>query len=363
MFGMMLRRLTGFVFATLALAGADQAAAESGDRIGGAVTIVNTVFADFDKSQRMLTTGDNVRQDEVIEVTADSRGELKLDDDTKLALGPGSRLVLDKFVYDSDKKAGSIVLGLAKGAFRFITGVAAKPTYVINTPNASITVRGTVFDVFILPDDTVWLLLHEGAIEVTGSNSPCRVLDQPGRLVRISKDGVVGRAVDWSKLDGNGESAFESAFPFVEQPPSVDARPFMTKTAILASDLPEAPDQDCSNGAPPRGKVQKASIGPDDGDDASPPPKKKSARGRDYDEPVVTPRVRIKKARKNDYDEPKRKKTTKRDNENDKAAARAAAAVIIGIGVGAAIGGFGKKGGGGYKGGGNKGMGGGHSKY
>ena len=365
MFGMMLRRLMSFVFATLALAGADHAAAESGDRIGGAVAIVNTVFADFDKSQRMLTTGDNVRQDEIIEVTADSRGELKLDDDTKLALGPGSRLVLDKFVYDSDKKAGSIVLDLAKGAFRFITGVAAKPTYVINTPNASITVRGTVFDVFILPDDTVWLLLHEGAIEVTGRNSPCRVLDQPGRLVRISKDGVVGRAVDWSKLDGNGETAFEAAFPFVEQPPSVDARPFMTKTAILGSALPDAPDQECSNGAPPRGKVQKASIGPDDGDDgAAPPPKKKSARrGPDYDEPVVTPRVRIKKSRKNDYDEPKRKKTTKRDDNDGKAAA--AAAIIIGIGVGAAIGGFGKKGGGGYgkgMGGGNKGMGG-HSKY
>ena len=55
------------------------------------------------------------------------KGEFRLNDDTKLALGPGSRLVLDKFVYDSDKKAGSIVLDLTKGAFRFITGVASKP--------------------------------------------------------------------------------------------------------------------------------------------------------------------------------------------------------------------------------------------
>ena len=62
-------------------------------------------------------------------------------------------MVLDKFVYDSDKKTGSIILDLTKGAFRFITGVASKPTYLIRTPNASITVRGTIFDMYVLPDD------------------------------------------------------------------------------------------------------------------------------------------------------------------------------------------------------------------
>ncbi len=134
--------------------------AASGDRIGDAVVITNIVMADFAKEERKLARGDNVRQDDIIEVNTDAQGEFKLDDDTKLALGPGSRLMLDKFVYDSDKKAGSIVMEMAKGAFRFITGVAAKSTYVINTPNASITVRGTIFDVYVLPDKSVWVLLH-----------------------------------------------------------------------------------------------------------------------------------------------------------------------------------------------------------
>ena len=136
------------------------ARAASGDSIGDARTIVSVVKADFEKQERDLSVGDNVRQNEVIEVSADGKGEFRLNDDTKLALGPGSRLVLDKFVYDSDKKAGTIVLDLTKGAFRFITGVASKPTYLIRTPVASITVRGTIFDLFILPDTTVWLLLH-----------------------------------------------------------------------------------------------------------------------------------------------------------------------------------------------------------
>src|SRR3569833_1320395 len=80
--------------------------AASGDRIGDALVITNIVMADYAKEERRLARGDNVRQDEIIEVNTDAQGEFKLDDDTKLALGPGSRLVLDKFVYGSAKKPG-----------------------------------------------------------------------------------------------------------------------------------------------------------------------------------------------------------------------------------------------------------------
>src|SRR5262245_192965 len=198
------------------------ARAESGAEIGDARTIISIVKADFDKQERELTIGDIVRQDEVIEVSQDGRGEFRLEDDTKLALGPGSRLVLDKFVYDSDKKAGSIVLDLTKGAFRFITGVASKPTYLIRTPNASITVRGTIFDLVILADNTVWLLLHEGGIEVS-SKGKCRVLDQPGQLMRVTSDGSVGVPVNWKDLPGRDAVPFDEAFPFITKSPEFES--------------------------------------------------------------------------------------------------------------------------------------------
>jgi hypothetical protein len=334
---------TASAIAALMLASTGAYAA-SGDRIGDAVVIVNTVFADYEKAQRTLATGDDVRQNEVIEVTNDSRGELKLDDDTKLALGPGSRLVLDTFVYDSEKKAGSVVIDMAKGAFRFITGVAAKPTYVIKTPNASITVRGTIFDVAILPDDTVWLLLHEGGVEVTGTKSACRVLDQPGRMIRISKDGVVGQPVDWRKLQDNGSYEFDAAFPFVAAPPQVDPTPVLTRAAIEASDLPDAPDQACLNGDPnPPVKIQRADRDMDGGDTPT-KPKKSAKRRADDNVTVLTPKVKIKKKRVKEVEKPKREKTAKRrkSSGDDGEAARAAASVIIGIGIGAALGGIGK---------------------
>ena len=291
------------------------ARAASGDRIGDAVVITNTVMADFEKDRRKLAAGDDVRQDETIEVSADAQGELKLDDDTKLALGAGSRLVLDKFVYDSDKKTGSIVLNLAKGTFRFITGIAAKPTYVINTPNASITVRGTIFDLFILEDKSIWLLLHEGAVEVTGSRNVCQVLDQPGRLMRISNSGRVGPPVDWSKLPGNKDVPFDTAFPFVAKAPQIDPTPLLTRAAIIDGAQADAPPKVCLN-PHPRTKIRKA-------DDGS---------GGGGDKPKATKTKRASKASSGET--PKRTKTAKRRPETGGSDDSPALDIVIGIGVG-----------------------------
>jgi hypothetical protein len=285
--------LLSFFLVPSAMGVTKAARAASGDRIGDAVTITNTVMADFEKKRRKLASGDDVRQDDTIEVNADAEGELKLDDDTKIALAGGARLVLDKFVYDSDKKAGTIVLNLVKGAFRFITGVAAKPAYVINTPNASITVRGTVFDLYILRDGSVWLLLHEGGIEVTDSRNVCHVLDQPGRLIRVTSNGRVGSPANWSSLPGNSAVPFDTAFPFVVKAPQVDPNPVLTRDSIINATLSDEPEKTCVNPHEPV-KIKKAS----DDSDRDEKPKKKKARHHD----------------EGSGDAPKRSKSAKRDD-------------------------------------------------
>ncbi len=265
---------TVLAVAALPLA-AFSARAGSGAEIGDARTIVSIVKADFDKEERELTIGDVVRQDEVIEVSNDGKGEFRLNDDTKLALGPGARMVLDKFVYDSDKKTGTIVLDLTKGAFRFITGVAAKPTYLIRTPNASITVRGTIFDTYILPDNSAWLLLHEGAIEVTAAKNVCHVLDRPGQLIRVTSDGTVGTPVNWRDMPDRDATSFDTAFPFVSNTPQIEPVPATTRDAIEQASLPDAEPKVCLNLGKP--KTQKA----DDNDDK---PKKKKKRQASKDD-------------------------------------------------------------------------------
>jgi FecR protein len=238
-FVMRLLRLA-LIGATL-LCGGTQAIAAPGDDIGAAVRVVNLVTAEYATDQRRLATGDNVRQDELIEVSADGTGEIKLRDNTQLALGPGSRLLLDQFVYDPHVSGGAIVLQLVKGAFRFMTGIAAKPAYVIRTPTASITVRGTIFDVYVQSSGMSWLLLIEGAIEVCNARDDCRLHDEPGKLIRITPDGNVGSPVRWVGFPKDGE-LFESAFPFVITPPQFDSDPVFTPDDIVGGTSPDGTD-------------------------------------------------------------------------------------------------------------------------
>ena len=253
--------------------------ADPGDVIGATVLVVNQVTGEFNHSLRTLGTGDDVLQEEVIAVGLDSRGELMLRDETKVALGPGARLVLDRFVYDPDKTAGAIVLNLVKGGFRFITGNAAKPVYVIRTPTAAVTVRGTIFDVFIEDSGAIWLLLHEGAIRACNAKDQCRNLDDPCRVLRIAPGGELDDPGTWNALPATRDVSFDTAFPFVVKPPDVDASPIFTREDIELGRCPEP-------------KVQKAKLIEDDG-----PPKRKARSSRKAKQAHARPRKRYRKPR------------------------------------------------------------------
>lgn len=286
--------------------------------IGSALVVVNLVTAEFNRDTRTLQNGDKVHQDESIEVGSDASSELKLDDDTKLALGPGSHLKLDKFVYDPAKTKGSIVLDLVKGTFRFMTGVAEKPTYVIKTPSAAITVRGTIFDVYIQENGPSWLLLIEGAIRVCNERgTQCRNLTEPGKLIRITGDGDVGSPVKWASLPDKDDKPFDDAFPFVAKPPTIDPMPILTRDIIILGTLPD-----------------------DDKPKEVDRPKKRTEK--------------TKPTKKTEQTKPKKTRTAKKkDSGNEEFSRGVGTAIGIGIGIG-----IGKFGGGGGKHRGGGGMGG-----
>ncbi len=225
------------------LCAAMPAVAAPGDDIGATVRIVNLVTGAYAEDKRNLDTGDSVRQDELIEVSDDGIGEIRLRDDTELALGPGARLLLDEFVYNPDIAGGAIVLNLVRGAFRFVTGIAAKPAYVIRTPTAAITVRGTIFDMYIEDSGISWLLLLEGGIEACSEQGQCTELDEPGKLVRITPDGFVSEPLIWADLP-TGDLPFETAFPFIVTPPQIDPDPIFTPDEIVDGSIPDGPIYD-----------------------------------------------------------------------------------------------------------------------
>ncbi len=283
------------------------------ERIGSTVQVVNEVSAAYDQDRRDLTLGDEIHQNELIEVGPDSIGELEFEDQTKMALGPGSKIVLDTFVYNGAKTKGDIAVELVKGAFRFVTGVATKPSYRIKTPGAAITVRGTIFDVYVLTDNSAWFLLLDGGITACNDGGTCKQLSKPGNLLRVSPDGEVSDPMRWALLPGRDQIGFARAFPFMINAPTINPNPPLTREAVLRDE--SAPKKKSKPKKKKKAKKKTKSK-----------PKKKVTKKKTY------PKKRKKVVKK------RRKKKRRASNKAASDAAKAAIAIGIGIGIGKMIG-------------------------
>ena len=61
-------------------------------------------------------------------------------------VGPGSDLVIDKFVYDPKKQSGEVVATFGKGVMRFVGGKISKNEggVTVNTPAGALAIRGGI---------------------------------------------------------------------------------------------------------------------------------------------------------------------------------------------------------------------------
>jgi hypothetical protein len=132
-------------------------------------------------------------------------------DDTKVQVNENSKLVIDEFVYDpKNKDAGKLALNMASGTVRYASGAIAhnNPNKVaINTPTATVAVRGTDFTATVdelgegtfillpscprkdmLPDE-IERLCKTGKIEVI-NDAGSVLLDQPFQGTKVTARNV-----------------------------------------------------------------------------------------------------------------------------------------------------------------------------
>ena len=92
--------------------------------------------------------GTGVEMSDAINTRAGKVG-IVFEDQTKVQVNENSKLVIDEFVYDpKNKDAGKLALNMASGTVRYASGAIAhnNPNKVaINTPTATVAVRGTDF--------------------------------------------------------------------------------------------------------------------------------------------------------------------------------------------------------------------------
>ena len=116
----------------------------------GTITEQTAAVPTIQRSKATLsgTKGTGVEMSDAIKTTSGKVG-IKFEDETKVVVNENSRLVIDEFVYDpKNKSSGKLALNMASGTVRYASGAIAhnNPSKVsINTPTATIAVRGTDF--------------------------------------------------------------------------------------------------------------------------------------------------------------------------------------------------------------------------
>lgn len=108
-----------------------------------------------DNIARAAFKGAELNEGDTVVTGRNSAAQLRMADDGVIAMRPDSRISIDTFHWEG-KEDGleRSVLSLVKGGFRAITGVIGrrnKSNYLINTPTATIGIRGTDHEPFYVP--------------------------------------------------------------------------------------------------------------------------------------------------------------------------------------------------------------------
>jgi len=194
-----------------------QTPAFAADAIGEVAATVGRPSVSGPSGDRDLKAGAPVYEDDKI-IVRSGNAQIILNDGTKLVVGPGSTLVLDRFLMTGGNTAQKVSIKALRGTFRFITGRSAKSTYDIQTANATIGIRGTGFD--------FWVKQQTGAAVHVGSVTLCST-ESSKNCVALHEGCEVGRAGrdEARKLTGRLKgTAISNNLPYIVSQVSLGAK-------------------------------------------------------------------------------------------------------------------------------------------
>lgn len=134
-----------------------------------------------------LRKGDEVTPGDEIDTRGGARVLIAMSDGSVITVMPGTRVVLKDF-----RSAGSIreLIDIIIGRVRIkVNRMGGRPNPArVNTPSASIAVRGTEFGVVVIPGETS-VVVYEGLVEVINRFAPDqRALVEPGQAVTVRQN-------------------------------------------------------------------------------------------------------------------------------------------------------------------------------
>ena len=146
------------IVATCALVASLQSAWAAPEQAGVAAAVVSPVDVGGPARAQAepVHSGMGLFMQDLISTGPEARLQLLLLDQTTFTVGANSEVTIDRFVYDPDRGVGEVAAEMTNGLMRYVSGAVGKgnPESVrIDTPAATLGIRGTAFFVTSLPDE------------------------------------------------------------------------------------------------------------------------------------------------------------------------------------------------------------------
>jgi hypothetical protein len=139
-------------------------------------------------SREAKRRGDDVVYQEMLETLQQSGMLVKFNDGSKLTLGANSKATVDAFVYAPGDANSNALISIPSGALRYVTGAMPKGRTTIDTPTATMVLRGT--NVKVLTDGSNTLLVvDEGSVTVHNKQTGQDTIVEEGDSLQISSTG------------------------------------------------------------------------------------------------------------------------------------------------------------------------------
>ncbi|MEM7482977.1 MAG: FecR family protein [Acidobacteriota bacterium] len=198
-----------------------RADAQVGEAVGTMIEVIREVTGTPPGgSPAAIAVGDGVVLNTVLESGRAAGARMTLEPAGSLQLGPEARLVVDRNTVDAATGATESGLSLLLGKIRLALSSAFRGEVEIDTPTATIGIKGTVLTVDVAPsgDTVVWVT--EGVVEVQSKAGGEAVTVSAGELSTVA-----------SGLPATGPTPFDPAtgvaavrvLPPIFNPPGEDA--------------------------------------------------------------------------------------------------------------------------------------------
>ncbi|WP_460082020.1 FecR family protein [Roseibium sp. LAB1] len=176
------------------------------DKVGITVDASKTVKATGGSDARILASMTSIFRNDRLRANSSGNAQIRLIDGTKIVVGPNADVKIDDFVI-TGQTVSKLTVSATRGAFRFISGRSKSSAYSIRTPNGTIGVRGTAFDVTITPQGTNVALLR-GTIKACDRSGRCQIVRNRCDYVLIGRRGVKKDRVNSDSLRNRSKSLF-----------------------------------------------------------------------------------------------------------------------------------------------------------